>query len=347
MAQPRAPSSKPAKSRLPVIRRPALFTVLGLVLAGAIGFIDWKLGYEFSLAMLYVAPVTLASWKSGRNAGILVSVVSANVMYLGHEAARPPSVHPLYAVWRAVSVLGFLLLVAWLVSARKRDEARRNQIMAELKNFAVEEERNRIAGETHDTLAQAFSGILYQLEAACAMFAEGPEKVAEHVRRARDLARQSLGEVRRTALPLRSPELDPEGLPGAVRNFIEHTAAGTTTAVDFSLLGTSYPLPMGVALGLLRICQEAVVNALRHAQASRIEVRLTYQPTLVDLCVEDNGRGLDLGARAAEAFVGQISLRERAERMGAKIDISREPGKGTRIVVVVPSPQREAERQKP
>jgi signal transduction histidine kinase len=128
--------------------------------------------------------------------------------------------------------------------------------------------------------------------------------------------------------------LDAEGLVGAVQSFLSRVAVGNPTAIGFSLRGEPYPLPNDKALGLLRICQEAVVNALRHAQASKIRVQLTYEPSGVDLCVHDNGRGFDPKAHAGGKGFGLISMRERAERIGARIEISGEPGQGTRLTVV-------------
>jgi signal transduction histidine kinase len=127
--------------------------------------------------------------------------------------------------------------------------------------------------------------------------------------------------------------LDAEGLVGAVQSFLSRVAVGNPTAIGFSLRGEPYPLPSDKALGLLRICQEAVVNALRHAQASKIRVQITYQPSGVDLSVHDNGRGFDPKAHVGGKGFGLISMRERAERIGARIEISGEPGQGTRLTV--------------
>ncbi len=110
-----------------------------------------------------------------------------------------------------------------------------------------------------------------------------------------------------------------------MQSFLSRVAVGNPAAIGFSLRGEPYPLSNDRALGLLRICQEAVVNALRHAQASKIRVQLTYEPSGVDLSVHDNGRGFD--AHAAGKGFGLTSMRERAERIGARIEISGEPGR--------------------
>jgi len=213
---------------------------------------------------------------------------------------------------------------------RKRAE---QAVMAQLKEAAIVEERNRIAGEIHDILAQDFVGILLQLEAARDLNGSNPAEAAKCIQLAEAVARSGLAEARRSVWALCPPELDAEGLVGAVQSFLSRVAVGNPTAVGFSLRGEPYPLPNDTALGLLRICQEGVVNALRHAQASKIRVQLSYGPSGVDLCVHDNGRGFDPKAHAGGKGFGLISMRERAERIGARIEISGEPGQGTRLTV--------------
>jgi signal transduction histidine kinase len=98
-------------------------------------------------------------------------------------------------------------------------------------------------------------------------------------------------------------------------------------------------LPGGLAQGLLRICQEAVVNALRHAEASKIQVQLTYQPSMVDLYARDNGRGFDSQAAPAGKGFGLISMRERAKRIDAQLEVLSEPGVGTQVIAVARVPE--------
>jgi len=223
---------------------------------------------------------------------------------------------------------------------RKRAE---QAMMAQLKEAAIVEERNRIAGEIHDILAQDFVGILLQLEAARDLNGSNPAEAAKCIQLAAAVARSGLAEARRSVWALCPPELDAEGLVGAVQGFLSRVAVGNPAAIGFSLRGEPYPLSNDKALGLLRICQEAVVNALRHAQASKIRVQLTYEPSGVDLCVYDNGRGFDPKAHAGGKGFGLTSMRERAERIGARIEISGEPGQGTRLTVAARTPTGDGE----
>lgn len=253
---------------------------------------------------------------------------------------------PMEASISPVHVMGQKFFTAILrdISERRRAE---DAMMAQLWDSAIAEERNRMAGEIHDTLAQGFAGILFQLEAARDIAAENPREAIPYIERAEGLARSSLAEARRSVWALRPPELESQGLVGAVQVFLNRITAGTATKINFSVRGKPYPLQNEASLGLLRICQEAVVNALRHARASEIQIELAYQPSDVDLSVQDNGRGLDLQLSGKSEGFGLISMRERAERIGAHFEVSGEPGKGTRLTVVAPSPMRELGWQAP
>jgi two-component system, sensor histidine kinase and response regulator len=218
---------------------------------------------------------------------------------------------------------------------RKRAE---QSVMAQIRESAIVGERGRIAGEIHDILAQDFVGILLQLEAAHEFNGSSPKETAKCIELAEEVARSGLAEARRSVWTLCPPELDADGLVGAVQGFLSRVATGSPNVVTFSVQGKPYPLPNEPALGLLRICQEAVVNALRHAEANRIRVQITYRPSAVELCVEDNGRGFDPQASASGNEFGLNSMRQRAERIRAEIEISGRPGQGTRLSVVAPVP---------
>lgn len=338
MKQPLLAFSRRVKALLLVTKRPVVLVLLSLVMTGTIGFLDYLAGYEVSLAILYVFPIALVSWTVGMSAGIAISIISSVAQYIGDEVARPPYIQPFMPFWRAIAAVCFYLLLVWLVVARKQAERRQAELMTQLQDSTVLEERNRMAGEIHDTLAQGFTGILVQLEAARDTITSSPEEATKHVERARDLARASLGEARRSVWSLRPLELEAEGLVDAVQHFLDRIAAGGPTAVTFSLQGIPYPLPSGVAQGLLRVCQEAVVNALRHAKASRVLVYIMFDPSEVKLFVQDNGLGFDPGSRETGKGFGLTIMRERAERIGAQLEVHSEPGAGTRVIMAVRAP---------
>jgi len=228
----------------------------------------------------------------------------------------------------AASMLGRSLRYA--IERHRAEKA----VLAQLKQAAMVEERIRMADELHDILAQDFVGILLQLEAARDLNGSNPQAAAKCIELAEAVARSGLAEARRSSWALSLPELGPDGLVEAVQSFLSRVAAGNPTAVEFSLLGEPRLLPNDTALGLLRICQEAVVNAFRHARASKVRVQITYEPSVVVVSVQDNGRGFDSQTPEARRGFGLTSMRERAERIGAQIEISGGPGQGTRMTVV-------------
>ncbi|MBV9850667.1 MAG: sensor histidine kinase, partial [Armatimonadetes bacterium] len=198
---------------------------------------------------------------------------------------------------------------------------------------AVLHERNRLAREIHDTLAQGFTGILLQLEAAEEAIPDGAGQA--HIARARDLARQCLAEARRSVWALRPQALEQDGLPIALASLARQMTAGTAVRSELHVHGTPRSLPSEIESDLLRIGLEALTNALRHAQASVIRIELTFDPDRVRLSVQDNGQGFHPSLEAAG--LGVIGIRERAKRMGGRFQVTSQPGQGTEIAVLVPA----------
>lgn len=218
----------------------------------------------------------------------------------------------------------------------------RARLYARRLESAQVEERNRLAREIHDTLAQDLSAIAFQLEAAEALLAQQaePERVRRSVAAALDLARKGLEETRRSVLDLRAAPLEGRTLPAALAAL---AAEAETPAVTFEAEGadasTRTPLPPAVEVGLYRIAQEALQNALRHAAASRVLIRLETFSGGVRLTVQDDGRGFTAEGPAASRF-GLVGMRERAHLLGGSFQVESSPGAGTRVTVEVPLPAR-------
>jgi PAS domain S-box-containing protein len=228
---------------------------------------------------------------------------------------------------------------------RRRAEEERIQHLAriterELQN-AILQERNRMAQDIHDTLAQGFTGIFIQLEAAEDAL-DASEALHEHIVRARELARSSLMEARRSVQALRPYALEGRSLPDALAYLVELTTYGTTAQVSFQVEGNSFPLTETVEEHLLRIGQEALANALKYSQASRIIFTLSFATDEIVLRVEDNGIGFaavtpDMPSpEVGPNPLGLRGIQERARRMGGSANILSQPGEGTRIEVQVP-----------
>jgi signal transduction histidine kinase len=200
---------------------------------------------------------------------------------------------------------------------------------------AVLEERNRMARDIHDTLAQGFTGVIIQLEAAEDATSCGQQAEADkHLHRAAGLARQSLSEARRSVHALRPDALERDNFWDALKGIIKNTTAGTTLHTTFELRGKLPELPRIWQENLLHIGQEALTNTLKYADARNFRARLTCNGKGVRLELRDDGAGFELKDR--NDGLGLTGMRERVEQMSGELEITSERGKGTNIVVVLP-----------
>ncbi len=210
------------------------------------------------------------------------------------------------------------------------------RLSEESRRSAVVGERNRLAREVHDTLAQGFTGIIVQLEAAGEAMAQGlPAKVPGYLERASALARESLQEARRSVRALRPQALEETSLGIALKDLFAKMTADTPVAAKLIVDGEPRQLPEEWENNLLRIGQEVLTNAVRHSQATEFHGRLTFDIHGVSLHLRDNGTGFDTGKKCEG--LGLQGIRERAETMGGKLAISSEKGKGTSISIVLPT----------
>jgi signal transduction histidine kinase len=203
---------------------------------------------------------------------------------------------------------------------------------------AVLQERNRIAREIHDNLAQEILGISVQLEIVARLMSVSAETARSHLDRARSLVRSSIAEARRYVWDLRSQSLEDRDLPTALAEMTRRLSAESEVQTQFQVSGTFRPLAPQVENNLLRIGQEAVGNALRHARAQTISVNLSYDATSVRLSVKDDGRGFDpqLHASVSGGHFGIVGMRDRAEEMGGRLQINGGPGAGSEVLASVP-----------
>jgi PAS domain S-box-containing protein len=201
---------------------------------------------------------------------------------------------------------------------------------------SILEERNRMAREIHDTLAQAFTGILAQVGAAKQVLTDDLEAAQAHLDLIKELARTGLIEARRSVVALRPQLLEEGSLQSALHRLVAQIrSAATDTTLYYETEGAVYTLPTEIESNLLRMGQEALTNAIRHANADEIRVELVYDRDRVCLRVRDNGQGFGVGSIPASEGFGLLGMSERAERIGAQLTIRSQPGQGAEIVVVV------------
>lgn len=204
-----------------------------------------------------------------------------------------------------------------------------------------EEERERIARELHDGLGQALTAIKLDLTAARRSLTGDLEDTSDYLDKARRLTEESLDELRRMVFDLRPPALDHLGLVAALESYCRAFEQRFNVAVNVSANGFKSRLPFEVETALYRICQEALTNISKHAEASRCTLRLHHSPDVIQLIVQDNGRGFDAAAIAesnggALRGIGILSMERRAEDLGGEFRIDSRPGEGTAILVAVP-----------
>jgi PAS domain S-box-containing protein len=210
-----------------------------------------------------------------------------------------------------------------------------NEFAERSRQAAILEERNRLARDIHDTLAQGFTGVIVQLEAADDAIACCRRKEAnEHLQRASELARRSLTEARRSVRALRPQALQQENFWGALRGIIKTTTAGTTVHTTFALTGELRDLPHQWQENLLHIGQEALTNALKYAHSRNFETLLSFNRNELRLEFRDDGDGFDLEEQH-DGF-GLAGMRERSEQMGGTLNIISARGKGTKITLTLP-----------
>ncbi len=206
---------------------------------------------------------------------------------------------------------------------------------------AVMGERNRIAREIHDTLAQGYVGVSLQLEMVGRMLKASrsaqnePGPIEGLVESTKEMVRSSLEEARRSIWNLRSAQSDAEAetLPARLAAAVRAKQGGSAAAIRLTVTGTFRPLERSVEDEMLRIAQEAVTNAVRHASASAVEVVLKYDTGWLRLKVSDDGKGFSPTASAPQGHYGLQGMKERAAAIGAKLRIESSPGAGTSVEV--------------
>jgi signal transduction histidine kinase/HAMP domain-containing protein len=219
------------------------------------------------------------------------------------------------------------------------------RLYKETRELAVLEERNRLAREIHDTLAQGFTGIVLQLEAAEQNLSKKDiDQAQEHLNRARILARESLNEARWSVWALHPRILEQLSLIKALEKKIESFMRDTGMQVNLDISGIKRNLHPDIEGTLMRICQEALSNAEKHAKADMVEVNLVFGESIVELSIHDNGIGFDSGIQPGDSF-GLIGIKERTLLLDGTLTIQSGNGAGTLIRVTIPTNRRQKSGQ--
>lgn len=211
------------------------------------------------------------------------------------------------------------------------------RLRGQRERVAVLEERERLAHDLHDSVSQSLYGVTMFAEAAARLLEAGdPAGASEHLRDVRDTSLDALRQMRLLIFELRPPDLKQRGLAAVIEARLQAVEARAKVATDFSA-DLPERLPLRVEEALLGITQEALNNALRHAHATRIRVRLERRDDDVRLEICDDGPGFDLEAGRRRGGFGLRGMAERAAKVQGRLTVDRQPGGGARVTVVVPA----------
>jgi predicted ATPase/signal transduction histidine kinase/GAF domain-containing protein/tRNA A-37 threonylcarbamoyl transferase component Bud32 len=220
-------------------------------------------------------------------------------------------------------VRGFYSLITDISDRRRAEQA------------SILEERNRMAREIHDTLAQAFTGILLHVRAATGLITKRPESAQGHMKKIDELAHIGLTEARRSVTALRPKLLEDGDLFTALKRLTTQMQSSTETLITCRISGSIYSLSPDVENHLLRIGQEALTNAIKYAHATEIHVELMYEEMQCFLRVKDNGQGFKVDQTYLTKGFGLLGMSERVEQVGGELIIHSQPNQGTEITVIV------------
>ncbi|MFE7481587.1 sensor histidine kinase [Streptomyces sp. NPDC057552] len=338
---------------LPIRRRTLRPVSAGVFFVGLLALCVTLMTYSgiflvFTVAGFFHAYL-LRPWPVGV-LGVLATSVALNGSAMRVWADPAPDVLAEFVLIVAVQTAA--IGVGILLTARSEPEERRReelverleaalhenaglhaQLVAQARESGAQDERQRLAGEIHDTLAQGLAGIITQLQAAerSARVRGGTE---EHVTRALRLARSSLTEARRSVRALAPQELGRARLPDALRTLTERWSEEQGVEARVEVTGAREPLSPAIEVSLFRVAQESLTNVAKHAGASRVGVTLSYTGTEVLLDVRDDGRGF---AEGDGTGFGLTSMRQRIRGVGGHLEMQSAPGEGTSVSARVPA----------
>ncbi|WP_051297945.1 sensor histidine kinase [Brevibacterium album] len=334
------------------VRRGSLRPVpAGIYLAGMLVLCAYLMGYSevflvFTIAGFFHAYL-LTPWPMGV-LGVLATSVVLNGSAMGVLESPTPATlteFALIVVLQTAAIgVGVVLLARTGPQEREREELVERleaalhenaglhaQLLAQAREAGVLDERQRLAREIHDTLAQGLTGIITQLQATERSTTTDGD---EHVRRALLLARSSLTDARRSVRALAPQELQRAQFPDALRKLTKQWGAETGTEVRFEVTGEPIELSPAIEVSLFRVAQEALANIAKHAEARRAVVTLSYAGPEVLLDVRDDGRGLVTSR--GEGF-GLTSMRQRIRGIGGHVDVHGAENEGTSVSARVPA----------
>jgi signal transduction histidine kinase len=210
------------------------------------------------------------------------------------------------------------------------------RLYEQTREYAVVEERNRLARELHDSVTQSLFSVTLLSEAALNLLDRDASKARERLERANELAQGALAEMRALIFQLRPMTLQEEGLLSAVKKHLNAVHSRDGRVVELQVTGSARRLPAPIEDAAFRIIQEGVNNVIKHSRAERARVELDFAADCLRASVVDTGAGFDPAAPRQNGKLGMTSMRERAEAVGGRLSVHSAPGMGTRVQAAFP-----------
>jgi signal transduction histidine kinase len=319
-----------------------------VVLVAVIGVLAWE--QPSVLFVMFLAYPQVWFFTGSLRAGVLWTLALAAAATFGPLIGWAHGTEPLWGPGETLVGLALSLVMGLWTTRVLEQSAERAALIRELDSTRAElavahheqgvlAERERIAREVHDTLAQGYTSIVVLAQTAAAQLPADPGAAAERVALIEEVARENLGEARAMVAAFAPVPLASSTLVEALQRLAERFGreTGLATRLDTSALGEGGGLSRAEEIVLLRGAQEALANVRRHASASAVVLRVSRVGDVVAVHVEDDGVGFDV---AAAQGVGLAGLRDRAAQVGGGVDVASAPGEGTRVTVRVPGADR-------
>ncbi len=302
---------------------------------------------QWEIVIVLLIPIILISWEYGYRVAVVANLGLAVVDLAFYLLSNLPN----SILSRPFPLLGVVifrtltfLLISYII-VRLSSELRKRNIELEqanirlvnytttLERLTLSRERNRMARELHDTLAHSLSAVAVQLEAVSALWDSDPKKAHEMLQGSLDITRNGLNEARHAIQALRIAPLEDLGLGLAVKNLATTTSERAGLSLDLHIADELPPLSKDGEFALYRIAEEALRNAVEHAAATKVTLRLEPSNGCLMMEVRDNGQGFDTNQIPQEDRFGLRGMQERAEAVGAELEVRSQPSHGTSVML--------------
>jgi len=305
-----------------------------------IGWLDHLSGWELSLFIFYAAPIAIAVWKLGDRGGLVAAILSSVVWLCANESSRPyeTTIGYLWAMVSRFFYFGVVIFAVSIVRSKQKADAEHirmleEQRLLELEIIGVSEhEQQRIGQDLHDGICQQLAAI------GCAARVLSDDLQAKNAPEARDAAlieksiQQAVIEARNLARGIFPVHVDRSGLADALTELCSTMTRLTSIPVELTECVEVHIYSPDVSKHLYRIAQESIANALRHSEATKITLSLKLIDEILELRVEDNGKGLPTGQMTRDEGMGMRTMRYRARSMGTTLETGIRPEGGTFVV---------------